>query len=526
MKITIAIIGIILCSLTHVQAQVNYLGRYESQNDFVYFDYLVIPNGQMGVSIVKSVAPRLGKEFSIQFIHLDNNLTEQWNTYIKVPEGFNLKEHQFLDDTVYLLFQSRDYNRSIKVIAINIADRKAVESERLKIIGLDLAAFEVVQKTMIIGGYINDRPTAFIYDLQHEKVQILPNLYRNNSELLDIHTDPESSTFSVVVSRIDQKRDRTIVVNRYDHTGVPLGNHELKTKVHYQLLSAVSSSFKNGYQIVTGLFSVKKGTYPSGIYIGRIDRVGGQTMKYVRFEEFDTFIDFLGEKRSQRIRDKTINVRQNGRIRRYETDALLRSIREENGQLIITGEFFEPWSKNTNTYQRERDRLHPRSYYYDLERYIWAIDQTHNLGYNSFLYKRWFTHAFSFAMDSNGELLWDASFDINKFAGGPLSRFGEFLWHGNTPYYLLHRNKNLVFKNLRDNERKNGLAVPLDELYSDGDIQYGKDHAQHILKWSGNKFLIYGIEYTYPPDDPSKLKAVFFINAVSIGPDLNALKLD
>lgn len=515
-----------ICGWSLSQAQIEHLSRYQTQSDFSYVDYWVIPNDQKGVSLVKALTPRIGEEVTIQFIHLNDGLKEQWNAFFKVPEGFDLKEHYFSGDTVYLLFQSRDDSRPIKIIAINVINQVVMESEPEQIVGLRLTEFAVIESTAIIAGYINGRPSAFAHNLKNNKVQVLPKLYQRNSELLELRVDKNSSTFHVLIARLDQKRDRTISVQRYDLTGMSLGSYQLKTQAHYQLLSAISSPFTDGSHIVAGLFCFKKGTNPSGIYINRIDSEGKQTINYMKFEKFRTFIDFLGESRSEKIKSQVRSANQVDRMRRYETDALLRSIREENGQLFITGEFFKPWSKNTNTYQRERDRLHPRSYYYNTEMYVWSIDQKHHLGYNAFRSTLGFTHAFGFAINRAGEILWDGSLNINRRIAGPLSRFGEFLFYDGIAYYTFYNNRQLIVKNLLDTEGKGGFAFPLDKLYSTSDMRYGRDRAQHILKWNGNKFLTYGIQYTNSPDNPGELKAIFFINSISVGPDLGSPKLD
>ena len=231
--------------MSKLAAQVEHHARYETEHQWNNQDYMVISNEHKGVLLVKPLTPGTGKDATILFSHLNSELKETWTSLVDVPKRFFLKGYHYIDDVTYLLFQNRSTNHIIKIVAINPFEQTIEEYEPKQVVDLEIYEFEVLKNSAIIGGYYDDRPVVFAYDMKNDRVRTLANVYQNNSELLEVRINRDSLTFNVIATQLDDKRDRTILVNTYDYVGNSIRDYELQTAPDHQLLSAVSSSIHN-----------------------------------------------------------------------------------------------------------------------------------------------------------------------------------------------------------------------------------------------------------------------------------------
>ncbi|OEK05727.1 hypothetical protein [Roseivirga misakiensis] len=512
-----------LLTIFSVNGQVGHIARYEFPHEWNNQDHIVIPNEEKGVLLVQPMSPGTAKNVDIQYRYLDKNLKEAWTGFFEVSRRLYLKGYHYVDGMAYLLFQNRNSQRYIKLVTLDLDNKKVDSYEPKQIVELDIQEFEVIKKTVIIGGYIESRPAVFAYDLAGGNVRTLPNVYQNNSDLLEVRINRDSLTFNVVASEINDAKDRTILVNTYDYKGNAVRDYQLETEEGHQLLSGISSSIIDRTQTIVGLYSIKTGTYPSGIYVNHVDRTGKQTMKYYYFGEFETFLDHVGEKRATRLKEKALSARENNREWRYKTDALFREIIEEDGKLIVAGEFFKPWTVSTDNYWRNRTRF---SRFADLNNTGIGTFQGQGLGripttpvqggvrsdFN-------FTHAFALVLDEKGEVQWDSSFEIEENVDGALEDFGAFQWHENKGFYAFYHDKELVVKYLNDKESQEGNKSELELIYDDDKLKFERDLYRGISRWYGNKYLIYGLQHVRSDETKPNIRKVFFINAITVGPD-------
>lgn len=514
--------------LSDLLAQVTHLNRYETEHQWNNQDYLVVSNEHKGILLVKPLIPGAGKNATILLTHLSTDLKETWTSLVEIPKRFFLKGYHYIDDVTYLLFQNRSSNQIVKIVAINPFDQTIEEFEPKQIVDIEIYEFEVLKGSAIIGGYYESRPVVFAYDMKNDRVRTLANVYQNNSELLEVRINSDSLTFNVLASQLDDKKDRTILVNTYDYVGNAIRDYELQTVPDHQLLSAVSSSINDKAQIVAGLYSVKTGTYPSGIFVNHVSRTGEQTMKYMNFGEFETFLNHNGEKRSNKLKQRALEAKKSKREWRYKTDALFREMVEEDDKLLIVGEFFKPWNISTTNYQRQRNQLSPFSYAYDpfFDSSLPITRTTQDFRNNGLPNDFNFTHAFALVIDQNGEILWDGSFDIDETVDGPLMNFGEFQWHNDQAYYSFYHDEELVVKHLNNQEIETGFVTEVDLMEPKDELRYERKDFRGVTRWYDNRYLVYGIQHIRPSDKSSQLRKVFFVNAVTVGPEFEASKLD
>jgi len=507
-----------LCFLVLVglelNAQINHLARYEIPHDWNNDDYIVVSKEEQGALIIEPVIQSGLKDYPIIFHHLNNDLKLDWTDTLDVKRQLFLKGYHYAQKKTYLLFQNTSVSREIKLVVIDQETRKMEAFEPRSIVDLEIQEFEVLRNTAIIGGYIDERPAVFAYDIDNQKVRTLSNVYQNNSELLEVRINADSVTFNVLSSKNDSKKDRTININTYDFGGNAVRDYEIETIRDHHLLNAISSSIYNKEQIVIGLYAIKAGTFPSGIFINHVDRTGQQSMKYVSFGEFDTFLDHNGERRAEKLKKRALKARQESKDWRYKTDGLFRELIETPEGLIMVGEFFKPLSMNTQSYMRNQTGLSPHFRNSFPTRNL-STNDPNLMNYNQSARQiNWdFTHAFAIMVDRKGNLVWDRSATIDESKEDVLDNFGAFQIKGSQVYYALYHKEELRLSNLNDLDKEPSVE-PLVLMEPGDKVNFTKEGYQGVTRWYDNRFLVYGVQTIKPGNTNAKNRRVFFVNSI------------
>lgn len=511
-----------LCFLVLVglelNAQVKHLNRWEIDHKWGYQDYTVISNEERGALIIQPDVARGFKEYAIYFHHLNTELETQWTDTLNLGRQLYLKGYHHVEDKTFLLFQNASQVREVKLVTVNLEKKEIKEYEPKSIVDLDIQEFEVIQNTVIIGGYIENRPAVFAYDLDNQKVRTLSNVYQNNSELVEVRVNSDQVTFNVLASKEDSKKDRTIIVSTYDFGGNLIRGYELVTKRDFNLLSGISSSIYDKEQIVVGLYSIKSGTFPSGIFINHVDRTGQQSMQYVSFGEFETFLDHNGEKRAAKLKRRALDAKKANKDWRYKTDALFNELTETEDGFVLFGEFFKPWSITTRDYIKHQGGLSP---YNDISSRNFGsfynnLGPSRQFDANGEPTKWNFTHAFALKIDKQGRVIRDRSAEIDEEIEGALMRFGAFQHFEDNTYYAFYHNEELVLKYLTDKDAQAAIEpLPLSNEFEK--LRYEKESHLGIIDWFDNRFLIFGVQSVKGTNTENN-REVFFVNSVQAEP--------
>ena len=502
------------------QAQVEYGPRYEQPHDWLNNSYLVISNEKDGVMLVQADFDAGMREYPIAMKLLNSDLEKVWEDTVLVRNRFFLKGYFYSEQKTYLMLQNNNRDK-VRVLRIDALNNKIDKFESKKIAELHITEFEVVKNTAIIGGYFEDRPVVFAYDLEQDKVRTLQNVYQNQSELVEVKINKDSLTFNVLATVRDENRQRTIMVNTYDYAGNAIRDYTIKTKPFYELVNGVSSSINDIEQVVVGVYGYKTDHTVSGIYVNHVGRSGEQTMTYHNFGDLPKFLDYLGEKRAKKQRDKAASLKSAGKEHRYRAEVLPRELIEIDDKLVFTGEFFKLYSQNINAANANRYNRLPGNRVSDLYD---AYGQFSTLGQAP--RDNDFTHAYMLVMDQQGNLKWDDLMEIDVEISGTMQELGRFQWLGDKGAYMYYRDTELFMK-LLDGSDENEMITSELELMEEGDeIRVEKDPTIGTVRWYDNHFLVYGVHHIKPDQRGESTRKVFFINKVSATNPPKASKLD
>ena len=523
MKKALILAFALLCG--HVQAQVEFGPRHEQIHDFETVDYLVISNEEQG-AIVLERELHTSAAYPIRIKHLDKNLKVKWQTEMQVPQRFAVRGYHYSGGKTYLLLQNRVLH-SVKIVRIDAQQKRLDEFETKRIVELDVREFEVVQNTAVIGGYFEERPAVFAYVLDRNIVRTLAGVYQNRSELLEVKVNSDDVTFNVLVSKLDDKKDRTVQVNTYDFQGEPIRDYQLEVKRNFSLINAMASSINDISQVVVGLYGINGTTSVAGFYVNHIDRTGEQTMTYHNLGTLPRYLDHLGEKRANKLKSKAAAMKKSGKEQKYRAEVMIRELIEEDGKLIVSGEFHKPTESlvkddrlgrinrtnrfmgmNTNSPANDFNPVGvfgPLNTGVPIDDFFMQVESETE-----------FTHAYMLVLDQDGNIEWDDYAVINKEKEGWLQEFGRFQWLGHDQgAYLSYFEEDLKLKVLDGSDNTEVLTTTLPMKSAADELRHERDDTLRAVRWYDNNFLVYGVQHVRPKDKSDDLRKVFFINKIA-----------
>tara|TARA_R110001592_G_scaffold62963_1_gene192748 strand:+ start:359 stop:1906 length:1548 start_codon:yes stop_codon:yes gene_type:complete len=498
------------------QAQIENHKRYELEYEWRDEDYLLISNEKLGLTLVQADYKGFIKEYTLAITQLDTDFNQKWVKEVSIKRDFQLLGYHYVHDKTYLMLQEFPGRFKIKILSVDNRTGDIQEYNPKEVLELDIQEFEVIQNTVIIGGYFENRPVVFAIDLENDKIKTLSNVYQNESKLLEVRINSDSLTFNVLVSEYNRNRDQTVIVNTYDYLGNSIRDYELETKKDYHLTSAISSSINDISQVVVGVYSYKATNSPAGLFVNHIDRTGLQTMKYYGFGELEHFFSYLGEKKATRYREKAEANRKKGKEVRYRVQPLFSEMIEDDDQFIVFGEFLRSYSHD-NGNNGFVGTNYPTGF---------RNQNTNNDANSQERASFQFTHAYTLILDKKGNIQWDDWVEVPKEGKGIPEPFGGFIWDENQGAYAYYFEKEVHAK-LMDSEEDTEVVVDNIELSDPEDkLRYESENSSGTLKWYDNYFIVYGVQSIRSGENNGDLRKVFFINKISLNPNQKGKGLD
>ena len=430
-----------------------------------------------------------------EFTAIDSTLKSRWTKqydidYDQVMLGYAHSGGQ----ASFLFRQGLSDKDDYFIINIDISSGDTVHHIVKKLIPMELTHFEVVGNTALIGGIINNRPTLVHYDFRTGKSKVIPGIYRGESKILELKINQENKTFNVLITEKTLDRLLTITLMSFDENGVLLQNTKLDAEGDKSLIFAASTPFKEDEIMVTGTYSHKRSSYSRGVFIARIDPLGNQEIDYYTYADLENFFKYMPAKREARVKKRIERKRIQGKKIKLTYRLLVRDVIEKEGNYVMVGEAFYP-------------RYNSGSFYNPFG----LSSESEFVGYK-------FTHAIVIGFNSEGEILWDNSFEINDVETYSLDDEVVNIGFENGKVILLYLYDGEIRSKIIDgDEVVDGKITEDIKLKNENEIlKTTRDEYGGLEKWYDSYFYAYGIQkIKNKGGEPSALeKEVFFINKI------------
>jgi len=480
-------------------AQVHQGERFEMELKDADEDFLVISAEQQGIFLSRKVKNNETKrDFKYQLIHLDTSLNKVWELYDYVDLEYKKIGYDFIDPYVYFLFNSSLRPKNYRVIRF----RKDTQEKEVFDIEtnyeIELTEFEVIDETLIFGGYINNRPAFVCYKFGKSNPIVLPGFRNEPDQIMQLEVEEDKGIFNVLLNYQTPDKKRSISIKSYDTDGNLNVNLDLKPQGDYGLLYGRSVSINNNEHIVVGTYTYKKSDYSRGIFVSTIEENGDHVINYYNYADLKNFFNYLKAKREIKIKKKIERRKIKGKKNKFLYKLIVHDIIENNGQYIMVGEAFYPKYSYGSSYYNVYSPYSSSSFF---EGYA-------------------YTHAVVIGFDKEGKILWDNSFEIQDIVTYNLRHYVHMgpTEDGIILLYIYNnelRSKIIKGTQVLDVQGQEELKTSFDDEQLKKNV---KSEIGGLENWYDNRLYAYGIHKVSNLGESNGLgnKEIFFINKISI----------
>ncbi|PIB35677.1 hypothetical protein BFP72_09870 [Reichenbachiella sp. 5M10] len=477
--------------------------EYEVNNFDVSME--IVKADEEGLMLVKETSVRTDGGFVWELSYLDTALVEQWHVNITVKYGMTFMGHDFNGESFFLLFSKGEYKLDeLYVIKVEKENGHATDFHVNTVLPLTLTHFEVIDQALIFGGDSNNRPVVLFYELESNKPTVLPGIYNNKTEIVDILINDDAGIFTVVVNEKSQGRDVTISLKLFSKQGKSLHTSTLKTVYEKSLIDGVPTDFDYGIQYVAGTYSARNSEISKGIYIAKLVYGEQEFIKFHSYGELDNFFGYLNDKQEQRMKSKIEKRKGSGKDMNLNYRLMVHDIVQREDEFILIGEAYIP--KYSSTTSVQGSMINP--YVQNGQQPSYA--QPKLLGYN-------YTHAIVVGFSAEGDVIWDNSFEINDVQVFPLIENVQVKVDPNKIVLMYSSDNSLKTKIIQGDSVLEGKSMNDIKLkYESDEVKESISGMEGIKWWYGKCFYAYGMQkIKNPSDDGVKLnRKVFYINKV------------
>lgn len=508
-------INILYCSLfllflggtLPLQAQLAQPARLELEIKGTEEYYTVVSAEEEGVILYrKDLEESKGPKGIYEILFYDVELEERWATTLEV-ESASLVGYEYKQGQLYLLFRQEGSKlNNFQVYAVDtetsFIEGYTIDNE----IPVELTEFTTVDQVMLLGGYVNHRPTVLYFDLTEEKFRVIPGLYLNRSDLLEIKTSEEDATFTILHTERMRNRQQTISSKTYDRDANLLFDYRLQPEKGKNLIYGRTTSFGDDALHIAGTYSHGNTKYSRGVFIANLYPNGRQDINYYNYGDLNNFFSYMKASREKRIKKRIERRKVRGKKVKLNYKLLVHDVIEKKGGNILLGEAFYPkYSSNRSNYMPSP--AHSFGRYNSFQN----AGNTNLEGYR-------YTHAVLIGFNEKGKLLWDNSFEINEVLSPNLQKYVHVLPYDSLTV-LLYMYENVVHsKIIRKDEVLEGKATEeIETLYEDDEVKHNSFDMGGLENWYGPYLYAYGVQRIRngKNTDVEPNRKVFFINKLT-----------
>lgn len=309
--------------------------------------YELISMGTQGLALVQDLQEFSQGNRKWRVDLLDTTLHRFWMTELDLDSRLELVGFEHLPGTLYLLFrESQTTYYNFQLVTLSLAD-KVSQSERIRFdINFRLTHFTVAGTTALFGGYINTEPAVLLYNHSSDHPKVLPGLFTKEISLLDLRANINGS-FNVLLVENQRGAAQKLILRTYDDQGNLLVDDIIPFDSRYTILSGLTSRLIHDDMMIVGTYGMGVSNDVLGFYSLQVDPFQDQAIRYFDLAGIDHFLDYLPEKKSEKILEKAAQDRSQGKPPKFKANLLPIRLDEIAGGYYLFAEMFHPPSNTT-----------------------------------------------------------------------------------------------------------------------------------------------------------------------------------
>ncbi len=472
--------------------------RYEIELDNFEEPYHLLAGEENGLLLYKSLGSFDSGFEKWQFIKLDSTLKEEWVAQYSFDRNHIFKGYDYHNSNYFFLFQlTKKGSHDLLLVQLNEFTGDTVHYKIKNLVNLDLIAFEMNDGAAILGGYYNMEPVVLHYGLVTKKTKILPGIFGEKTQLVQVKVDGD--LIKILVSARTYDKRNTLAIKTYDSEGKYLDNYTFKPEGDIGLIDGRVAKVGLQGSIVSGTYGARRSDLSRGLFIAQHKEGEEEIMRYFNFADLENFFNYMKAKRQARINNKISRKKIKGKKIKFNYRLLVHEIIETENEFIMLGEAYYPKYNSTG------------GIYYMAH----VPGSSPNYTSTSFAgYK--YTHAVVIGFDRNGNKLWDNSFQIEDVLTFNLDQFVHADVIDDKVVLLYLYDDEIRSKTISGSEVLEGKSLNSVQMMFDDDVanKYGSSNIGGLEKWYGHYFLAHGVQKIKNLKDSGvKLnRRVFYVN--------------
>lgn len=482
---------VLLSSFCYAESPQN--NRFEIVINSSEESFTVISAKSAGVILYRGLT--VNKANQLEIIHTDTSFQKKWSGVIPIEKLYQVANHSIHKNNLYIVLYRPDFvYRSFILLKINLESGDYITHYIRNSIPFKPTSFNITSKGALLGGYFIKVPLVMFYNFNSSSANILPGLFNETGELTQIHVNPDD-TYTLLISSRNYLKQRTVWIKNYSPDGSLLSNTILDPveSVHLLFGSIVKSNENN--QLIAGVYGNRNNEYSMGVFIAQVTPEGSYQIRYYNYADIENFFQYLRTKRENKIKAKIERKKIKGKKLKFQYRLLVHNLISYKDQYILLGEAFYP-------------KYRPQPYY----TYQFGSNGSNSLVFDGYQY----THAAILGINTNGQLLWDNSFQIREIKSFTLDQYVKVNANNESIALLYLFNNKIYSKFVINSTIKDGKVLSAKDLFNnDHQVESNTEFIQ-LDNWYGNNFLTSGTQtLSTKLHGQQKSIKVFFINKIN-----------
>jgi len=503
-------------------AQLEHLARYEIEYDVSDDFTTVMPLDNQGILILRDINRKFslarkadGNEWEARV--LDANLNETWKKQFSIEYDLNFNAFELDDNVLYLLFRDGQYEKSdYRLLRMDLSTGDYETYEIENDLELSLSHITILDGIMILAGYVRYSPTVVSYDMGAASFEVIPGFFKDRSDIVNLKAN-DNGTFNVLTQEKEYK-GYFLRLRTYGADGIILFERKIPVEGRQKALSGRTTDFIEGNLRICGIYGSKNSYYAKGIYFG-IVRPEGQDnqIEYIDFTEMDSFFDYMGERRANRIKRKIQRKESAGQEYKFSTRVTVHEVKHLGDEFLISAEVYDPqFSRSSNTnfnypgmgYSYFRTD-NPGSTYVRQSNPLVNLENANQFRFMSSILLK---------VDTRGQLKWDKSFVIDDIDRESLEPVADWYVKNNQIGTMYRDEEKINYKVFLENDSSYQDQSPIEMKFQNDEIKYTYDLIGGAKHWFDNHFLVWGNHKVGNKSNPDvdRRRNVLYVNKVRL----------
>ena len=510
-----------LMATVNVYAQLKQPYRFEQEMDFSESGFVVISLKKEGLALIRDTDKYAQSKKKWQLEIVDTTLTRVWSTELELENRMILVGYEYNLNHLYLLFREGESNHfGFKLMTVLYQEKQILTNNIKFDLEFKITHFTIAGGSAVFGGYVNNEPAVLLYNQNSEQPKVLPGLFVSDVKLLDIRTN-QNQSFNVLLSEQKGRENKKIIVRTYDQDGNLLIDAIIDFNPNYSILTGLTSTLERDELVIAGTYGEGNFKQALGYYSVVVDPFNPQEISYTDFSRLHHFLDYLPQRKADKIRAKTKEEKTVGNLNDFKASVMPYRIEENKNGFYLFSEMYIP-SHGGGPYPYSNSFYNPYMYggnypYGGTSPYMNRYYNTPYSGFNNQVnssdYKM--TQCLVLKLNPQAHVDEDFSMKFEDVRQNQLEQLGDFAV-GDDSLMMVYKNENLIYysKSTGANEEKTFIRQIKISLKNEMEQVKSDTRNEGVTRhWYDHHFFVWGYQTVSGKEEK---RHVFYVNRISL----------